>query len=267
MALALALAIACGGDPAGAALPPAGGGPPLDPSPWVAATDGTIPLVIVVSHGGSVAPAWLPDRDCVACVTATDLKTHELAIAIADGFDRRVGARPFVVANLLHRRKFDANRAVAEATGGHVPLEAMWTLFHARIDSAKARALRQHPRALLIDLHGHGHPIARLEIGYLLTSGDLRAPDAVLAPRFSAAGVAAVPSAALPAPAAADAYFSGGYNTWRHDSLGGGAVDAIQVESHYLGVRDTPAARTAFAETFVTVLLQYLADHYDWRPA
>ena len=47
----------------------------------------------------------------------------------------------------------------------------------------------------------------------------------------------------------------------------GGPVDAIQIECNYAGVRDTPAARTAFAEAFVTAALAYLDDHYGWGPA
>jgi len=57
-----------------------------------------------------------------------------------------------------------------------------------------------------------------------------------------------------------------GYNTERHGSRTGGAVDAIQIEAHNAGVRDTPAARTAFAEALVTALLLYLEDHYGWTP-
>lgn len=271
---------------------------PLDVSAWVTATDGTIPLIIVAPHGGDLSPAELPDRTCAECVVANDLYTRELALAIETAFASRIGKRPFIVANRLHRRKFDANRAEVEATNNYAPLLPLWSLFHARIDSAKARATRLHPRALVIDLHGHAHAIQRLELGYLLTGTRLRLADSLVAPlvrsassiarldsaavsgdrgaallrgpralgsRFAAAGFPSVPSASDPAPGSSDPYFDGGYNTQRHGSLGGGNVDAIQVESHYTGVRE-PSARAAFAEAFVTVMLQYLADHYGWTP-
>lgn len=273
--------------------------PPLEVSGWVSATDGTMPLIIVAPHGGDLSPTELPDRTCTGCVVANDLNTRELALAIENAFASRIGKRPFVVANRLHRRKYDANRAEGEATGNYAPLAPFFALFHARVDSAKARALRVHPRALLIDLHGHAHAIARLELGYLLSEGQLRLADSLLAPyvrtassiarldsaavsrdagatllrgpralgtRLAAAGVPSVPSASDPAPASADPYFDGGYNTQRHGSLLGGPVDAIQLESHYVGIRDSATSRAAFAEVFVTAMLQFLADHYGWSP-
>ncbi len=257
-----------------------------------------MPLVIVAPHGGDLAPDNVPDRQCAGCETLNDANTQELALAIADAFERRVGRRPFVVANRLHRRKFDGNRERTEATGGHTPLDPLWDLLHLSIDSAKARALRLHPRALLVDLHGHAHAIARLELGYLLTAAELRLADSLLGPRVGASSIArlgatatsgdrgalllrgpralgtrlalagypAVPSAADPAPREGDAYFTGGYNSRRHGSLDGSAVDAIQLECHNAGVRDTAANRAAFAESLVTALLAFLADHYAWAP-
>lgn len=260
-------ALACGGGVDGGPPPPGALAPaaPLDVSGWVMASDGTVPL----------------------------------AIEISDAFARRIGKRPFVVANLLSRRKFDANRDLSEATGSYAPLAPFWTLFHERIDSAKARAVRVHPRALLIDLHGHAHAVARLDLGYLLSAANLRLPDSVVTPlmfassiagldaaavsrdsgvallrgarslgsRFAQVGFPTVPSAADPAPAAGDAYFNGGYNTQRHGSQSAGSVDAIQIECNYAGVRDTPTARTNFAEAFATAALAYFADHYGWVPA
>jgi hypothetical protein len=289
-----AFACGSGGDATGTPPPP-----PLDVAPWVSASDGAIPLVIVAPHGGTLTPSILPDRACPVCETGNDLNTRLLAVEISDAFQRRIGARPFVVANLLSRRKFDANREVDEATAGYAPLAPLHDLFHERIDSAKARALRVHPSALLIDLHGHGHAIARLELGYLISRANLQLPDSTLSmllpvssiarldtatvsgdsgaallrgaralgTRFTDAGFESVPSANQPAPGTADPFFSGGYNTERHGSRFGGAVDAVQIECYYTGLRDTAVARTAFAEAFVTVMLQYFADHYGWSPS
>lgn len=294
-------AVGCSGGATdgGITPPPAGGTSALDVSGWVEVTDGTIPFVVVAPHGGDLAPVDLPDRDCVDCVMVNDANTRALAFAIADAFQRRIGKRPFVVANRLHRRKFDANRELSEATDGYAPLAPMWALFHTRIDSAKARAVRVHPRALLIDLHGHAHAVPRLELGYLLSAANLRLADSILTPllaassvsgldavaasgdsgvallrgpralgtRLAALGFPTVPSAGDPAPVSGESYFDGGYNTKRHGSQVGGPVDAIQVECNYVGVRDTAESRTAFAEALVTATLAYLADHYGWVPA
>ncbi|MCC7003849.1 MAG: hypothetical protein IT357_16955 [Gemmatimonadaceae bacterium] len=301
--LLVALLAGCATADGPSVLPPPGPDPvtplPLDVSGWVNSSDGTIPLVIIAPHGGDLAPTELPDRDCAGCETVNDANTQALALEIADAFERRVGRRPFVVINRLHRRKFDANRDQGEATDDHAPLFPLWTLFHQRIDSAKARALRVHTRALVIDLHGHAHAVPRLELGYLLSAANLRLPAAQLRPflfassiagldstsvvgdsgialltgpralgtRLAALGYPAVPSATDPAPLLGESYFNGGFNTARHGSQAGGAVDAVQIECNFTGVRDTATSRTVFADALVTALLAYFDDHYDWSPA
>ncbi|MBL8997752.1 MAG: hypothetical protein JNL44_10600 [Gemmatimonadetes bacterium] len=298
--------LACG---EGAAAPAAGPRPDPVPTPvptpvplpyatWVEATEGTMPLVLIAPHGGDLTPPELPDRGCAGCETLNDANTQALARTIDSAFAARTGKRPFVVINRLHRRKFDANRDRAEATGGHTPLDPMWELFQGAVDSAKARATRVHARALVLDLHGHAHAVPRLELGYLLSATSLRLADSALAPlvgnssiarldsaavggdRGAAllrgpralgtllvdAGYPAVPSAQDPAPLAGEAYFDGGYNTQRHGSRSAGRVDAIQIECHNAGVRDTGANRAAFANALVTATLAFLSNHYGWSP-
>ena len=292
---AAALTVVACTDPGSAPIVPQ----PINVAPFVESADGAMPLVLVAPHGGDLSPPELPTRFCDGCITTNDANTAELAREISDAFHRRIARRPYVVINRLHRRKFDANRDLAEATGGYEPLNAMWALFHERVDSAKARARAAGGRVLLLDLHGHAHAIPRLELGYLLSASELRLGDAALAPlvrssssiarldsvalagdsgtvllrgprslgaRLAAQGYASVPSPDAPAPLVGEEYFSGGFNTERHGSRTGGAVDAIQIEAHNAGVRDTPAARTAFAEALVTALLAYLQDHYGWTP-
>jgi hypothetical protein len=273
--------------------------PPLPVADWVEATDGEIPLVIIAPHGGDLAPTELPDRVCSGCVTGNDLNTQALARSISDAFSSRIGKRPSLVINRLQRRKFDANRDLQEATAGYAPLAPMWWQFQGAVDSAKGRARRLHPRILVIDLHGHGHTVQRLELGYQLSAAELRLSDASVSPllstssiaqlarvavsrdsgavllrgprslgsRFAALGIPAVPSDADPAPLVGQEYFNGGFNTVRHGSVSGGASDAIQIECHYTGLRDTAANRAGFAEVFVTAVLAYLRDHYGWVPA
>ncbi|HYW33354.1 MAG TPA: hypothetical protein VE869_17760 [Gemmatimonas sp.] len=319
MALFVALACACGGGSAdkgtgpapvpvpvpvpttnGPLGPLAAGTTYLSPNSWLEYVPGTAPLIIVAPHGGSVAPAELPDRVCTACVTVTDVNTQELSRAIIDAFARRTGVRPHLVVNRLHRRKFDGNRALAEATNGHAPLAPTWTWLQSAVDSARLRVAAAHGRGLLIDLHGHGHAIARLELGYLLSASDLRRTDAALATAgdmgrtsiarlagdaksgergtallrgpnslgtlLVGAGVPSVPSAGTPAPLIGEDYFDGGFNTARNGSASGGAIDAIQIETHFTGVRDNANSRAAFADVLAGVLVQYLERHYGWRP-
>ena len=316
IAAALAGAVACGGlacqgleagpiaprDWSGAPLdgpqgPLAVGSTYLDHDGWIEFKVGDAPLAIVAPHGGTLIPAGLPERACSDCVVANDLGTQELARAVVDAFARRTGATPHLIVNRLHRSRFDGNRDLDEATGGASALEHSWRFLQASIDSAAGRiASRSSSRGLVIDLHGHGHTIPRLELGYLLSAQALRRSDAELEasgdlPRSSiarvmaharsgdgpavllrgvnslggllaAAGYASVPSPATPAPALGEAYFDGGFNTAR---AAAGGVDAIQIETHYTGVRDTPASRAAFADALALALERYLERHYGWR--
>lgn len=305
----LLLLAACGGGSEPFAPLPGGGGTgggteppaptPLDTAGWVVAEPGTMPLVIVAPHGGELSPEVLPTRSCSGCVTSNDTNTQELARAIVEAVQQRTGHRPFLVINRLHRRKFDANRDVTEATGGYVPLEVVWRGYHGAIDSARARTLRVYPRALLLDIHGHAHAIARLELGYLLSASELRLSDSLMGTKLgtssiarlaldarsgdrgaallrgpnalgsllAAASIPAVPSALDPAPATGQDYFNGGYTTQRHGSVGGGAMDAIQVEHHYLGIRDTQASRARYATILAEAVATFLARHYGWTPS
>lgn len=273
-----------------------------DKGAYVEYVVGDAPLVLVAPHGGTLTPAALPDRTCSACVTVADANTQELTRAVADTFFARTGKRPHLVINRLHRRKFDANRDVTEATGGNRGLDTTWLWMHAAIDSARLRVTRLGARGLLLDMHGHGHAVPRLELGYLLTAATLRQDNASLVASGAmtrtsiaqlsldsrsiadrgvallrgpnslgallvARGVPAVPSPADPAPLVGEEYFNGGYNTERHGSLNGAALDAIQIEHHFSGVRDNATTRGVYARALVEALLAYLARHYGWPGA
>lgn len=271
-----------------------------DARSWLEYQPGDAPIVLIAPHGGTLAPSELADRSCSACVTANDLNTQELARAIADAFARRTGMRPHLVVNRLHRRKFDGNRERVEATGGAASLDTAWTWLQAALDSSTRRVAQRWSRGLVIDLHGHGHSVPRLELGYLLTDAELRRTDAAISSTgdmgrtsiarlsndarggdrgtallrgpnslgalLSAAGYASVPSPSVPAPLIGEEYFDGGFNTRRNGSVAGGALDAIQVECQLSGVRDTAASRAQFAEAFAAALVTYLDRHYAWRP-
>lgn len=307
MLCALGLVVACGANSGAPAAPV----PPVlvrnvgdvltDAAGWVEYTVGDAPLIITAPHGGSLAPASLPDRTCAGCVTVTDDNTEDLARRVASQFYSRTGKRVHLVINRLKRVKFDPNREMTEATGGNAALAATWVAFHTFIDSARARVTSGPRRGILLDLHGHGHAIARLELGYLIAAADLRLSDEALAAtgrmgtssigRLSSDAVShatpvallrgasslgallvrngfpSVPSPSDPAPAVADEYFNGGYITERHGSSAGGTVDAIQIEANRAGARDTPENLDKYAAAIVSSALEYLRVHYGWTPA
>lgn len=252
--------------------PPPGG---IDPGPYTAGRSyfgrneyveyvaGNAPVVLTAPHGGALVPAEIPDRTAARCggsaTTATDLGTVELVRAMQARYFARFGTYPHVVINHLARRKLDANRTGAEAACGAPAAEAALAEWHAFIDAAKAAAIAANGKAWVMDMHGHGHPTPRLELGYLLSNAQLDLTDAVLdgnaavedtasirtlsegspvtfsamlrgphslGSLYAGQGFPSVPSAADPRPGSAP-YFSGGDNTRRHacgaeaDGLGG----------------------------------------------
>ena len=256
---------------------------------------GELPLIVSAGHGGTMEPSEIPDR--TAGTTVRDVNTDLLARAMADSIAARFGARPHLVLSALHRRKLDPNRELEEAAQGNARAEHAWREYHGFLEHAKERLRTSAGAGFYLDIHGHGHPIERLELGYLLTGADLARPDAELDVSFAArssirtlaessphsfshllrgelslgsmfeeAGVPAVPSAEQPDPGN-DPFFSGGYSTWRHGSRDGGTVSGVQIEAHRPGLRDTAENRARFAGIAAAVLGRYLAAHYDLAPA
>lgn len=232
---------------------------------------GDLPFIIAAPHGGTLTPSELPDR--TYGTFSTDSNTDRLARNVDPAMLERFGHHPHVIICRLDRQKIDCNRDIVEGAQGHPLTEISWNDFQNFIAVAKQTVLRQFGRGFFIDLHGHSHAIDRLELGYLLTPSELALPDATLngsatyanqssvrelnvrspslfaallrgpaslGGRLSAAGYPTVPSPPQPVPGA-DPYFNGGYNTAVHGSEAGGTISAVQIESHYPGVRDKAA--------------------------
>jgi hypothetical protein len=251
---------------------------------YVEYTGGDLPVVVSVPHGGALAPASIPDR--TGGTTVTDTNTVELGRAIAAAFQSATGRQVHLVLCHLRRTKLDANREVAEAAQGHPEAMRAWSEYHGFIEMAAAEVVRRDGTGFYIDLHGHGHPIARLELGYLLSSADLSLSDAQLdasglagtsslrramgssAATFSEAlrgttslggllpAIPSVPSPSAPGPGS-DPYFNGGYSTERHTTT----LPGLQIESHFAGVRDTSANRAAFAQQLVQAVRSFSQQH------
>ena len=252
---------------------------------------GTLPVIVSAPHGGALEPAEIPNR--TSGTTVTDMATEDLARAVADALRAKTGRSPSVVICRLKRIKIDVNREIAEGAQGNPAAEQAWNEYHAFLDAARALATAAHGRALVIDLHGHGHPKPRIEIGYLLSATDLDRPDAELddpswarqssirtlaaesgarfsallrgqeslGGRFDRAGYPSVPGPTTPSPGG-DPYFEGGYITSRHGSADGGPISAVQIETPYPGVRDTPASRAKFAAVVADALAAYFAAYF-----
>jgi len=257
---------------------------------------GNLPIVISAAHGGTLEPNEIPDRNCAGCSTVRDFATDDLARKMDDAIFTEFGCYPHVIINRLHRIKLDANREIVEAANGNSLAEQAWNEFHDFIDSAKDSTTTHFEKGIYLDIHGHGHDIQRLELGYLISKVQLQMSNAALDDEaivdlssimnlvndnlnglshsnllrgenslgelFEIETYPSVPSQTDPFPIGNEPYFSGGYNTRRHGSKEDGTIDGIQIECNRDGVRDTNSQRFAFAEATAKVLKQYLETHY-----
>jgi hypothetical protein len=247
---------------------------------------GELPLVLSAPHGGDQKPTEIPDR--TYGVTGADRATRELALQIRETIKAQTGFYPHIILTHLHRSKLDPNREIVEAAQGDPESERAWWEFQTFIDEAGQLVEETFGEALYIDLHGHGHDIQRLELGYLLSSSDLANTNEVLSgPSFinkssfralgqgagvnfadlirgplslgsllEIEGIPTVPSQNQPNPGS-NPFFSGGYNTAQHGSRDGGSVSGVQIECNYTGVRDTASNRKALAEALGRALATF----------
>ncbi len=253
---------------------------------------GELPLVVSAPHGGELRPGEIPDRTWGT--TVQDRNTLDLALRIRSAVKARTGFYPFVILSRLHRIKLDPNREIEEAAQEDPEAERAWWEFQTYIVEAEALVEGIFGDGLYIDLHGHGHAIQRLELGYMLSSSDLNNADQALSTPayvnkssfkalgekpgvafadlirgpsslgtlFEAQGFPAVPSQSQPNPGG-QPFFSGGYNTGRHGSRDGGTVSGVQIECNYTGVRDTALNRQAFAEALAEVLSGFFPVYFE----
>ena len=251
---------------------------------------GELPVILSAPHGGSLEPEEIPNR--TFGVLGSDRNTAELTLAVRDALIDLTGAAPHVVISRLHRVKLDPNREIVEAAQGDPFAENAWNEFQSYIEGARAR-VGSSGEGMYFDMHGHGHPADRLELGYLLSASTLNQPDAALnsltivqmtslreigrdspidfslvlrGPTslggfLEAEGVPVVPSPGVPSPGT-DPYFSGGYNTRQHGSRGDGEIiSGIQIEHHYPGLRDTDANRRAYADHLAVAIRSFMLAH------
>ncbi|HYR12084.1 MAG TPA: hypothetical protein VEQ60_30140 [Longimicrobium sp.] len=263
---------------------------------------GNTPVIFAAPHGGSLTPAEIPDRTTTSCDTSTivtqaDANTEALVREIQAAFYAQTGKYPHVIINKLYRGKLDPNRSMSTGACGDAEAEIAWDEYHDFINAAKSKVSTDFGRGWYTDIHGHGHTIQRLEIGYLLEASDLQQTDGTLDGSTSyenessfrtfsagttvsfsgllrgdgslgtlleAAGYPSVPSTSTPAPGTSDPYFTGGYSLQQHGCAGGGNICGLQIEHNYTGVRDNATNRAAYAAALVRVYETYLAQNFSF---
>mgnify|MGYP003862771695 CR=1 FL=1 len=260
---------------------------------------GSLPIVISVSHGGDLEPETIPDRTCNNPVYATDIFTIETALEIKNALYALTGAYPHLIICHLKRNKLDCNRDITDAACGNPAAETAWNEFHDFINIARISANQQYNNnTFFVDLHGHGNPIERIELGYLLYDDELELPDSILntteyinyssiknlalsnlnnythaqllrgpasfGTLISNQGYPTVPSETIPYPGTSNNYFSGGYITANHTCYASGInINGLQMELNYTGIRNNQENRTQFANAFALALMEYLNTHFN----
>ena len=255
---------------------------------------GELPVVISAPHGGALKPGETADR--TYGTTGSDRNTVELSLAVRDALIDATGYAPHVVLSHLHRSKLDPNREIVEAAQGDPFAENAWHEFQDWIKEARVFVADDYDRGLYFDMHGHGHSIPRVELGYLLSGSDLNQNDDALnnmtmvektsirdlgrhAPEtFSEfvrgpksfggflgdEGVRSIPSPGDPSPGS-DPYWTGGYNTREHGSRSmSEVISGIQLEHHYPGLRDTDANRQVYAVQLASAIRLFMLEHFGF---
>lgn len=259
---------------------------------------GSLPIIISVPHGGNLTPSDIPDRTCNNPTTVTDANTIDLAQKIDSVFVSKTNCAPHIIYCNLKRTKLDANRNQSNGTCGHPKAVQAWNEFHKFIDTARYLVFQKYQnRAFYFDVHGHGNPLQRVELGYLLYDDELALDDATLnQPAYvenssiqnlvknnpnklshamllrgqtsfgsllEKRSFAAVPSTMNPRPGIGNNYFSGGFNTANHTCYNPLLdINGIQVECNFQNLRDTQKNRIKFAEAFVTSVIEYMDEHF-----
>jgi len=270
-------------------------GPEFEVSDMMDISDGNMPLVISAPHGGTLTPSEIPDRSCQGITTVRDRNTTELANEIKHQLKEDFGVEPYVVAALINRKKIDLNRDQELATCGHSVAKEVWQEYHKNIEDAIESAINEFGGVIFIDLHGHGHDIQRLELGYLLSNEELRESyegagdedelaekssfrnllsvnsdvnlqdlmtgDQAFGTIMENEGIPSVPSLQDPFPYPNEAYFTGGYNTRRYTSEVYPEVFGWQIEANYEDVRDSDVNRNEFAKAFSKAIMLQLEEY------
>ena len=259
---------------------------------------GELPVVLSVPHDGAARPTEIADRR--TGVIVRDTFAAAMATAMRDAMREKFGRAPHLVVCDLSRRKVDCNREIKEGAQGDPAAEKVWKEYHAMIDEAEKAVLASVPHGLYIDVHSHGHPKKRIELGYLLSAEDLRQPDERLngdrsfrdkssirwlgeraEASFSelvrgktsmgglleARGVPSVPSDRQRAEPG-EPYFNGAFDIAAHGSRDKAQLDGIQFEIPG-PMRDTAEHRAATAKAMADAVEVYFRTHFrtDLRAA
>lgn len=208
-----------------------------DASGMIAASKGTLPLILTVPHDGGDSLGLVPVR--TKGVLVRDSGTRELAERVATLLEERLGKRPYVVAAKFSRKYLDANRSEQNAMESPEALPA-YRAYHDQIASFISEIKQQFPvGSLLVDVHGQS---ADPDTTFRGTRAGLTAkallnrfgPSALQGDNSITGLLAAKGYQVNPAVGQEtlreDPRFTGGYTVFAYGSQRVEGIDAIQLE-------------------------------------
>lgn len=239
-------------------------------SEYIEYYEGSDPIIVLATHGGSQYTNNITNRDCGKHICVTDLHTDDLARNIFFEY-LNIGITPYVLIMNLDREEIDLNRPIEEACND-AECETVYNLYHNKI---KQIIQSFSGKVLILDIHGHSHSHALIELGYNIKRLDYRSNiynstpsslnaiehdnlDSVirglnsLGTYFNAYKYEATPSNLYPVPPTP--YFNGGYITEQYSKYRNVAV--IQIELPYY-IRETNNSRKEFAKIFTKITKHY----------
>jgi phage gpG-like protein len=133
---------------------------------------GTLPLILVASHGGKLEPDSIPER--TEGQGRVDLNTKEFMLMVADKIEVLVPvqvldgerATPHVIISHLARSRMDGNRDFDLASQGSTEAEVAWAELHTFLLRAQATVAADYGKGLQVDFHGQSHPEEWIELGF-----------------------------------------------------------------------------------------------------
>ncbi|TZF84852.1 hypothetical protein FW774_07700 [Pedobacter sp. BS3] len=249
------------------------------------------PIILSSPHDGTMEPDNIPDRTNPNAETVRDIYATDLTFRIADSLEKKTGLRPHIIINMLSRKKMDPNRSLEDAYLTHNDAIQAWKDYQNFITIARQIVIEHIGNGLYLDMHGHGHDKARIEVGYLLSKNELNSTDADINSMASESSIyaiaksssasfsqlirgdnalgtllannncPAVPSKQDPKPNT-DSYFNGGYCTLTYGSKSGGTISAIQLETPGTN-RNTSSIRQISGGRIANAVISYMKVHYN----
>ena len=123
---------------------------------------GQLPVVLSAPHGGTLQIRGVEPRQGAGMAkgpsgffTGRDAGTSELAVALADAMEKRIGKRPYLVVSKVHRKYLDPNRPSGIAYEDS-DAEPVYQRYHGMLHRYCKEILEEHHTGLLLDIHGQG---------------------------------------------------------------------------------------------------------------